>query len=198
MATNSNGSHGYHFLVAPTPTPIEIPSSLIPSVFPSSFGVSPTPTPTPGVDLDPADFPVFFGPDDALIALLEPSETAVWCYDIVTYTTGIPAADNAATTTEGLLALVTATTTGSVLTTSIPAAQASDFVAVSVVPPLVLVHKPTDLADGGGEGEEESMFTGAAARIGVAGAGIWGGGIAGVAAAVAVSMMAGCALVFVQ
>ncbi|KAJ0421243.1 hypothetical protein BJY00DRAFT_312157 [Aspergillus carlsbadensis] len=235
------------FLVAPTatPVPIEVPGSLIPSgvAVPSSFGlappaVTPTPTSTPGLgagldlpaDFDLSDLPVFFGLNDALIALLEPSETAVWCCpqsmtagsngycsstlptypfssacqtifgedDIATYTTGIPGDDGH--TTEGALAIVTATTTGSVLTTTFPAEETTGFVAVSVVPALTLVHKPTDLpagsGSGSGSGEEDAVFTGAAAKI-VAGGGRPWGSVVGVFGVLLASLVAGGMVVLV-
>jgi hypothetical protein len=103
--------------------------------------------------------------------------------DTATYTTGIPQDDGS--TTEDALLLVTTTTTGRMLTTSISDADAAGFVAVSVVPPLTLVHKPTDLASASEEEEEEeedAVFTGAAAKITLGGGSAWGGvvGAAGV------------------
>ncbi|KAL3441327.1 hypothetical protein BJX65DRAFT_288756 [Aspergillus insuetus] len=203
------------------PTSVDIPSNLIPSIFPSSsFGAAqPTATAPPGPALDLANFPVVFGRDDALIAALEPAETAVWCCpqsmtaglngycssvlpsytfssacqaifrteDTATYTTRIP--QNDGSTTEGRLLLVTATTKGETLTTSISDAEASGFVAVTVVPPLTLVHKPTDLASASEEDEADAVFTGAAAKITIGGGSAWGGvvGVAGLLLALAVA-----------
>ncbi|KAL4886699.1 hypothetical protein BJY04DRAFT_213455 [Aspergillus karnatakaensis] len=206
------------FLAGPTQTPVEVPSSLIPSVFPTTPGVTPTPVP----ELDEANFPVFYGADDALIALLDPSETAVWCCpsamtagfdgycssalpsytfssicntfitegDIATYTTGIP--NDSGRTTEGLIGIITATTQ-SVLTTTIAPEQATDFVAFSVVPPLTLVHKPTDLVSG-----EQAEFTGAAGRVtvgfGLGSGNIWGG----VVGTLVASVVAGVSVVLLR
>jgi hypothetical protein len=113
--------------------------------------------------------------------------------DTATYTTGIPQDDGS--TTEGILLLVAATTTGKLLTTSISDAEAAGFVAVSVVPPLTLVHKPTDLASGSGPVEEEdAVFTGAAAKITLGGGSAWGG-VVGVAGVLLASALAGGMLV---
>ncbi|KAL3485657.1 hypothetical protein BJX62DRAFT_242739 [Aspergillus germanicus] len=219
------------FLEKPVrPTRVDLPEDLIPSIFPSGSsvvrrGAQPvaTPTPTPaGPKFDPADFPVVFGRDDALIAALEPAETAVWSMtaglngycssvlpsytfsfacqaifrteDTATYTTGIPQDDGS--TTEGALLLLTATTTGKLLTTGISDADASGFVAVSVVPPLTLVHKPTDLASGSGsvEEEDEAVFTGAAAKITLGGGSAWSD-VVGVAGVLLASALAGGMLV---
>jgi hypothetical protein len=71
------------FLEKPVlPTRVDLPGDLVPSIFPSRSvvgGAAAAATPTPGPALDLANFPVVFGRDDALIAALEPAETAVWC-----------------------------------------------------------------------------------------------------------------------
>jgi hypothetical protein len=63
------------------PTRVDLPGDLVPSIFPSRsvVGGAAAATPTPGPALDLANFPIVFGRDDALIAALEPAETAVWC-----------------------------------------------------------------------------------------------------------------------
>ncbi|KAL2861905.1 hypothetical protein BJX68DRAFT_260704 [Aspergillus pseudodeflectus] len=86
---------------------------------------------------------------------------------------------------------VAATTTGKLLTTSISDAKASDFVAVTVVPPLMLVHKPTDLASASeNEEEEDAVLTGAAAKITFGGGSHWGS-VVGVAGVLVAAMLAG-------
>jgi hypothetical protein len=82
------------------------------------------------------------------------------------------------------------TTTRKLLTTSISDAQASDFVAVTVVPPLTLVHKPTDLASASENEEEDALFTGPAAKITLGGGSPWGS-VVGVAAVLVAAMLAG-------
>ncbi|KAL3480038.1 hypothetical protein BJX99DRAFT_221140 [Aspergillus californicus] len=70
------------FLATPTQMPIVVdvsPSGFLVTPSPSLMGRS-TPTPAPALDLSGlSDLTIFPDIDDVLIALLEPSETAVWC-----------------------------------------------------------------------------------------------------------------------
>ncbi|KAL2861608.1 hypothetical protein BJX68DRAFT_260422 [Aspergillus pseudodeflectus] len=113
---------------------------------------------------------------DALASLLDPSETAVMCcpssmtihnnliggcrsslqdYSIstacVTYfpVAGMSRTDVQSSMSAGLISWMTETTTYS-------ASDVPSLVAEAVVQPLVLLHKPTDLAGGSGEGSGDS------------------------------------------
>ncbi|KAL3471238.1 hypothetical protein BJX99DRAFT_263435 [Aspergillus californicus] len=120
--------------------------------------------------------PVFYNPDDVLLALLDPSETAVWCCPEsmaigemgYCYSTlpDLPFSTACQTfytlsdlatyttgipgddgqTTEGEIELITVLTTGTVTRTTFAASDMPGFVAVSQVDPIVLVHQPTDLS----------------------------------------------------
>ncbi|KAL3484849.1 hypothetical protein BJX62DRAFT_48866 [Aspergillus germanicus] len=122
--------------------------------------------------------------------------------DVATYTTGIPGNDGQ--TTEGELLIITATTTATVETTTFSSSEATDFIAYSQLALIRFVHKPSDLAESGGEDEDEDQEgdsgsdpseTNAAVRVGTTGAGgIWGGMVGSLVA----SMVAGAALVLVR
>ncbi|KAL2815614.1 hypothetical protein BDW59DRAFT_166761 [Aspergillus cavernicola] len=180
------------------------------------------------------EVPTLYNFDYVLAALLDPSETALWCCptsmtvaidglcysevpdytistacqtvylqsDIGTFATGIPG-DNGQTR-EGEILLITATTTGTVESTRFDASEVTDFVALSMAPPLRLVHQPTDLAGGEDSGEneddsteaeeEDPSETNAAARVSIGGGGAWGGVVVSLVA----SVVAGASLVLLR
>ncbi|KAL3462484.1 hypothetical protein BJX64DRAFT_288386 [Aspergillus heterothallicus] len=126
----------------------------------------------------------------ALVSLLDPGETAVWCCPSYVNdsrprgrmvllravrlhpvyrlrltgpgaggreTTGIQGDDGQ--TTEGIVEVISATSTGTVLTTTFSASAVTDFLAYSQVPIVRFVQRPGDLSSSPGGGEDEQRET---------------------------------------
>ncbi|KAL4878720.1 hypothetical protein BJY04DRAFT_220787 [Aspergillus karnatakaensis] len=138
-----------------------------------------------GGEAPPTPRPTFFNPRDAVAALLDPGETAVMCCPsgmsvldhglcgstlssfevstvcntvirnpaVGTFTTGIPGDDGQTPT--GEILLYTASNDPTTESTTLEPSETALVIAYSLVEPIALLHRATDVSDSGEGSEDE-------------------------------------------